>query len=64
MWPKSYRDYPKDQPLKKEQVSPGNGITGCEMHEYNGWGNSYHSFRPKRRGAFYHFLKRIFGGRS
>lgn len=47
MWPKAYRDYPKDTPLKKQQVSAGKGIVGCEMHEVNGWGEEFH--RPKKR---------------
>jgi hypothetical protein len=38
MWPKSYKDYPIDTPLIKQQVRPGKGIIGCEMHELNGWG--------------------------
>lgn len=42
MWPKSYKDYPKDTPLKKERASPGKGMIGCEMSELNGWGESYH----------------------
>lgn len=40
MWPKEYKDYPKNAPLKKERVSPLNGIIGCEMCEQNGWGDS------------------------
>lgn len=47
MWPKNYKDYPKDASLKKEEVSSGKGIIGCEMHEVNGWGESYHI--PKRK---------------
>ena len=42
MWFKEYRDYPIDRPLIKEQVEPGHGIIGCEMHELNGWGSDYH----------------------
>ena len=42
MWPKAYRDYPVDRPLMKYQVAPGKGIIGCEMHELNGWGGTYH----------------------
>jgi len=41
MWPKSYKDCPKDKPLIKYEVEPSRGIIGCEMHEINGWGNSY-----------------------
>lgn len=42
MWPKLYRDYPLDKPLIKHRVESGKGIVGCEMHELNGWGTSYH----------------------
>lgn len=42
MWPKSYKDYKVDEPLIKCQVQPGKGIVGCEMHEINGWGLTYH----------------------
>lgn len=42
MWPKKYLDYPIDKPLIKQRVEPGKGIIGCEMHELNGWGASYH----------------------
>jgi len=60
MWPKSYKDYPEDKPLKKEEVRSGKGIVGCEMHDLNGWGESYHTFRPKKRGIIFHFLNRLF----
>ncbi len=42
MWPKEYRDYPKDKPLVKNRVEPGKGIVGCEMHDLNGWGTTHH----------------------
>lgn len=42
MWPKSYKDYPKDTPLVKQHVEAGKGIVGCEMTELNGWGETYH----------------------
>lgn len=64
MWPKSYKDYPKDQSLKKERVSSGKGIVGCEMHEINGWGNTHHRHRSRKRGAVYHLLEKLFGGRG
>ena len=64
MWPKSYKDYPKDETLKKEQVSSGKGIVGCEMHDLNGWGSSLHQPRPKKRGLMYHLLEKIFGRRG
>lgn len=47
MWPKDYKDYPKDSPLKKERVESGKGIIGCEMHESNGWGTSFHCPRSR-----------------
>lgn len=47
MWPKDYKDYTKDAPLKKEIVESGKGIVGCEMHESNGWGNSFHCPRSR-----------------
>lgn len=61
MWPKSYRDYPKDKDLKKQKVEPLHGITGCEMHEVNGWGETYHEAPPKKRGLIYFLLKSILG---
>ncbi len=63
MWPKEYRDYPKDTPLVKERITTGKGLIGCEMHDLNGWGNSLHI--PKKRkkiGFIRHLLNRIFGG--
>jgi hypothetical protein len=42
MWPKSYRDYPEDTSLIKNKVESGRSIVGCEMHDLNGWGTSYH----------------------
>ena len=53
MWFKQYRDYKIDKPLIKEQVSPGHGIIGCEMHELNGWGNRLHSpSKSRKKGLF------------
>lgn len=49
MWPKAYKNYPKDTSLKKEKVEPGKGIVGCEMHEINGWGEKHHVQRKRRR---------------
>jgi hypothetical protein len=46
MWPKAYKDYKKDEPLKKMHVEPSKGIIGCEMHDLNGWGNTLHQQRP------------------
>lgn len=62
MWQKSYRDYPKDEPLVKQKVEAGKGITGCEMHDLNGWGESWHCTRQKktRRGIIRTFLEGFF----
>lgn len=46
MWPKAYKDYLRDKPLIKHQVTSGRGIVGCEMHDINGWGNSWHGQIP------------------
>ena len=41
----------RDQPNVKYQVEPGRGISGCEMHEINGWGNSLQwPQKKKKRG--------------
>ena len=56
MWPKNYKDYKKDERLIKYQVSPSNGIIGCEMHEFNGWGLSYHQKKQKPKN----FLQKLF----
>lgn len=51
MWDREYRDYKRDQPLVKEQIEPGRGLAGCEMHELNGWGNTLqHPVKKKKRG--------------
>lgn len=59
MWPKKYKDYPEDLPLTQNQVEPGKGIIGCEMHDLNGWGEAYHIFKKKEKRAhclsFYNF---------
>lgn len=52
MWPKIYKDYPPDSPLKKEQVTQGRGIIGCEMHELNGWGDTPDKRGPKNSRIF------------
>ncbi len=60
MWPKVYRDYPPDHPLKKYRVEPGKGIIGCEMHELNGWGNSLHvPRRAKKKGLIARLLETL-----
>lgn len=45
MWPKIYKDYPPDTPLKKERVKQGKAISGCEMCELNGWGENRENSR-------------------
>lgn len=59
MWPKNYKDYPKDTPLKKNRVEPMKGIVGCEMHESNGWGDTYDVSRKKRKGIFLKLLEKF-----
>lgn len=56
MWFKKYRDYPPDESLIKEKVEPGKGIIGCEMHDINGWGESFHQYQPRKK----RFFKEIF----
>lgn len=61
MWYKEYRDYQNDAPLKKEQLSSGKGIVGCEMHEQNGWGVTHHEpVKPKKKGLMTTILDRLF----
>ncbi|MBA3722779.1 MAG: hypothetical protein H0W88_10320 [Parachlamydiaceae bacterium] len=65
MWFKEYRDYETDKPLIKDQVEPGKGIIGCEMHDLNGWGNTIHETFPRKvKGFFATLISRIFGGKS
>lgn len=59
MWPKSYKDYPKDKELIQYQVEPGKGICGCEMHEFNGWGLSYHKKKKRKKGVIENFLESV-----
>lgn len=63
MWHKEYKDYPRDEPLKKERLYPSNGIVGCEMHEINGWGDTIHhpATKNKKRGRFHRWLASLFG---
>lgn len=68
MWSKAYRDYKQDQPLVKNQVAPGQGIIGCEMHDLNGWGGTLHQpVNKTQRGMFstllISFLSRFSSGR-
>lgn len=64
MWFREYKDYPIDAPLKKEQVEPGRGITGCEMHERNGWQDHIHVYKPKKKGLISRMLDHWFGRSS
>lgn len=59
MWPKAYRDYKVDSVQVKHQVEPGKGIIGCEMHDLNGWGETYHVYQ-RRKGFFSKLWKRFF----
>ncbi len=64
MWPKSYKDYPVDTPLIQEQIEPGKGIVGCEMHDLNGWGEKHHvrkTGQRARKGIFSTLLFALFG---
>jgi len=62
MWPKAYRDYEIDTPLIKNQVQPGKGIIGCEMHDLNGWGGTQHvPVKKKKIGFFRTIINAIFG---
>lgn len=52
MWYREYKDYPPDTPLIHEKVEPSKGIIGCEMHELNGWGTSWHQPKKAPRKGF------------
>ena len=58
MWDKAYKDYPSWEPLIKQKVYPGKGITGCEMHDINGFGNEYQMPKKKKKGFFSLFRKK------
>lgn len=61
MWYREYKDYPPDTPLIQQKVETGRGIIGCEMHELNGWGETYHQpVRKKRKGLFATLLHNLF----
>lgn len=61
MWHREYKDYPTDEPLVREQLKSGKGIVGCEMHDLNGWGNTLHVYRKKKKGIFRKFFEFLFG---
>lgn len=60
MWRNTYKDYKPDESWVKEQVEPGKGIVGCEMHELNGWGNQLHRPQKKQEGWLRTFLNLLF----
>lgn len=61
MWPKEYKDYKTDEPNIKNPIQPGHGIIGCEMHELNGWGNTLHHPRKKKKGFIGSLIAYFFG---
>lgn len=60
MWSKNYKNYPEDKPLIREQIEPGKGIIGCEMHDMNGWGNTIHMRKPRKKGFVASILTYLF----
>lgn len=64
MWDKEYEDYKRDKPLKKQQIETGKGWAGCEMHEANGWGNTYHQHKKKKRGMLAALFIRLFDAKK
>lgn len=49
MWHREYQDYPIDTPIIQEKIEPSHGIIGCEMHEPDGWGNTFHIHLEKKK---------------
>lgn len=64
MWHKEYRDYSIDTPQIQEQVSSGQGIIGCEMHDINGWGTTIHIPKQKKKGLWQKFIHYLFRERN
>lgn len=62
MWDREYKDYKRDKSLKQQRIESGRGWAGCEMNEFNGWGNTYHQPKKKRRGWIASFILRLFKG--
>jgi hypothetical protein len=60
MWHNTYKDCPHDTLLKKEEVSPGKGIIGCEMHERNGWGDTHRRHKKQPKGMLSMLFSFIF----
>lgn len=52
MWFREFKDYKIDQAMVQYPVEPGHGIIGCEMHEVNGWGNTLHFSRKRKKHGF------------
>lgn len=63
MWPKAYKDYKTDESLVKNQVQPGKGIVGCEMHDLNGWGNTLHIPVNKNKKGFFRTMLNALSGK-
>lgn len=64
MWDREYRDYPRDKPLIKQPIQPNKGFAGCEMHEINGWGNTFQHPQPKKRGLIASLLIHLFSSKK
>ncbi|MCC5831548.1 MAG: hypothetical protein JJU12_00695 [Chlamydiales bacterium] len=60
VWRNNYKDYKPDEAWIKEQVEPGRGIVGCEMHEHYGWGISTHRPKQKKAGLLSTILNLLF----
>lgn len=64
MWWKEYQDVRPDDPLLQEQVEPGQGIVGCEMHGLYGWGERYSrpitSTSTHHSRGFFSYLRTLF----
>ena len=58
MWRYDYKDYQTDDTLVEQEVEPGKGIVGVEMHDVNGW-NERHLQQRKARGWLRNFLAAI-----
>ncbi|MCB1136552.1 MAG: hypothetical protein KDK78_09810 [Chlamydiia bacterium] len=61
MWFRDFKDIPNDTPVKRQQVEPGHGIIGCEMHEICGYQQAQHSPPSRKPGVVALFLGWLFG---
>ncbi len=61
MWDREYRDYKRDETLIKQPIESGKGLAGCEMHDLNGWGNTLHHPKKKKRGFIGSLIVSLFG---